>query len=474
MPADAEEIAFPDGFVWGVATAAYQIEGSVDADGRGVSIWDTFSHTPGRTANGDTGDVACDHYRLVDSDLDLIASLGPVSYRFSVAWPRVQPDGKGPANRAGLDFYRRLVDGLLHRGVEPTVTLYHWDLPQPLEDAGGWVARDTAERFGEMASLVGEALDGVARWITLNEPWCSAWHGYGNGVHAPGTVDSGAALAASHHLLLGHARAAAALRGARRSPVGVTLNLAPVRPASDHPLDRAAADVVDGYCNRLYLDPLLLGRYPEDLTSRWAALSPGFSVVEAGDLAAISAPLDFLGINYYSRAVVSDASRVVEARRAGYATRGSATEPALRAEGIARVVHAEAARTEMGWSIDPDGLTELLQRVSSDYRLPPVYVTENGAAFCDYVDPDGNVKDPDRIRYLDGHLRAAARAIEAGVDLRGYFCWSLMDNFEWSLGYAKRFGLVWVDYPSGQRTPKASFGWYRDVVAANRLPPPAA
>jgi beta-glucosidase len=469
-----EPSVFPPDFVWGVSTASYQIEGAVHEDGRGVSIWDTFSHTPGRTHNGDTGDKACDHYHRLDEDLELVASLGAGSYRFSLAWPRIQPDGSGPANRAGLDFYRRLVDGLRARGIAPTATLYHWDLPQALEDAGGWRSRDTAERFAEYAALVAQALgDSVERWITLNEPWCSAWHGYGNGLHAPGRVDTGAAVAATHHLLLAHGRAVVALRAASPAPVGITLNLVPVRAASDHPADLAAARRLDGNANRLFMDPIFAGRYPQDMVEHYAAATPGFAVVRDADLEEIAVGLDFLGINYYAPAVVADPSTVDQAWRAGLVAPLHEPEAATEELGVVRLVHADSRRTAMGWEIGAGGLTELLLQVARDYPVPPLYITENGAAFIDYVDPDGQVLDDERISYLDEHLGAVARAIEDGVDVRGYFCWSLLDNFEWAHGYGKRFGLVWVDYPTGRRVPKKSFSWYRDVVSANRLAPVA-
>jgi beta-glucosidase len=439
-----------------------------------MSIWDTFSHTPGRTHNGDTGDRACDHYHRLEEDLELLTSLGAGSYRFSVAWPRIQPDGSGAANRAGLDFYRRLVEGLRSRGIAPTATLYHWDLPQALEDAGGWTVRDTAERFAEYAALVAEALgDSVERWITLNEPWCSAWHGYANGLHAPGRIDPGAAVAATHHLLLGHGRAAVALRSASPAPVGITLNLVPVRPAGEGAADLAAARRVDGNANRLFLDPIFAGHYPQDMIDHYSGVTPGFSVVREGDLEAIAAPLDFLGINYYSPALVADRSTAAEALRAGLVTAGHQPEPTAEELGVVRLMHDGSRRTAMGWEIDADGLSEVLQRVARDYPVPPIYVTENGAACPDYVDPEGRVLDDGRIAYLDEHLRAVAQSIEAGVDVRGYFCWSLLDNFEWAHGYGKRFGLVWVDYPSGRRVPKKSFDWYRDVVSASRLAPVA-
>jgi beta-glucosidase len=468
----AAQSVFPQGFVWGVSTASYQIEGAVDADGRGASIWDTFSHTPGRVYNGDTGDRACDHYHRLDEDLDLIASLGAESYRFSIAWPRIQPEGRGAINQAGLDFYRRLLDGLRSRGVSATPTLYHWDLPQALEDAGGWAVRDTAERFGEFARIVAEALgDGVERWITLNEPWCSAWHGYGNGLHAPGRTDPGAAAAATHHLLLGHARALTALRDASSSPVGITLNLVPVRAASDDVADLDAARRLDGNANRLFLDPLFEGHYPEDMLEHYARSEPGFSVVRDGDLAAISAPLDFLGINYYSPALVAAPANVERARSEGLVASRAESEPAIDELGVARLSHAGSERTAMGWEIEPEALTELLCRVDRDYDAPPIFITENGAAYDDYVDPEGRVLDDARISYIDTHLGAVSLAIEAGVKVHGYFCWSLLDNFEWARGYSKRFGLVYIDYPTGTRIPKKSYAWFKGVVAANRSAP---
>ncbi|HEY3771494.1 MAG TPA: GH1 family beta-glucosidase [Solirubrobacteraceae bacterium] len=468
----ATRSAFPQGFVWGVSTASYQIEGAVDVDGRGASIWDTFSHTPGRVYNGDTGDRACDHYHRLDEDLDLVASLGAGTYRFSIAWPRIQPDGRGPANQAGLDFYRRLVDGLRSRGVTASPTLYHWDLPQALQDAGGWVARDTAERFGEYARIVAEALgDGVERWITLNEPWCSAWHGYGNGLHAPGHTDPGAAAAATHHLMLAHARAVSALRDASASAVGITLNLVPVRAASEDPADVAAARRLDGNANRLWLDSIFEGHYPEDMLEHYAGATPGFSVVQDGDLSAICAPLDFLGINYYSPALVADPSSAERARTEGLVASRVESEPATDELGVLRLGHAGTDRTAMGWEIEPEGLTELLRRIDRDYNIPPIYITENGAAYHDYVDPEGRVLDDERIAYIDAHIGAVANAMEAGVDVRGYFCWSLLDNFEWGRGYSKRFGLVYIDYPTGTRIPKKSYSWFKDLVAANSSVP---
>ncbi|MDE3203737.1 MAG: beta-glucosidase [Acidobacteriota bacterium] len=467
---------FPDGFLWGAATAAYQIEGAASADGRGVSIWDTFSRRPGAVHNGDTGDVACDHYHRMDGDLDLLAELGVSAYRFSIAWPRVQPTGKGPAHQPGLDFYRRLVDGLRARGISPVATLYHWDLPQPLEDAGGWGVRETAERFADYAALAGQALgDGVDMWITLNEPWCSSWLGYGSGRHAPGVTDVGRAGAANHHLLLGHGMALPALRAEGAARVGITLNLAPVRAATDHPDDVAAAQRVDGNQNRLFTEPLLEGRYPTDMLEHYARHRPGFSVVADGDLDLISAPMDFLGVNYYFPAFVVARGREAEALRAGFCVAPREADAVADDLGVTAVHRSEQPRTLMGWEVDAPAMRDLLTGLSASYRLPPVYVTENGASFSDYQGPDGVVHDGERSAYLDTHLRAVRSAMTAGVDIRGYFVWSLLDNFEWGHGYSKRFGLVWVDYPSGGRLPKDSFRWYQTVVATNELPaPPAA
>ncbi|GAA3240756.1 GH1 family beta-glucosidase [Dactylosporangium siamense] len=440
---------FPEGFVWGTATAAYQIEGAARDDGRTPSIWDTFAATPGAVRNGDTGEIACDHYHRLDPDLDLIARLGVGAYRFSISWPRIVPE-PGQVNQKGLDFYRRLVDGLHERGVTPYATLYHWDLPQYLEDEGGWVERATAERFAEYADIVHEALaDGVAHYTTLNEPWVSAWLGYGYGWHAPGRAEPAAALAATHHLLLGHGLAAEAIR--RRDPsaqVGITLNLAPVGPATADPADQAAADRMDGQLNRLFLDPVLRGAYPADVVELYRPVSD-FAFVQDGDLATIAAPLDFLGVNYYRPNLAA-----AEPPGADPVAAGLRLPPGVPV-------------TAMDWPIQPDGLTELLLRLRREYGPVPLYITENGAAFHDYLDPAGRVEDPERIAYLDAHLRAAHTAIGEGVDLRGYFVWSFLDNFEWAEGYSKRFGLIYVEYGSQRRVPKASAGWYRDVIRAN-------
>jgi beta-glucosidase len=438
---------FPDGFLWGVATSAYQIEGAVAADGKGPSIWDTFTHEPGRIHNGDTGDVAADHYHRVEADLDLMAELGVRAYRFSIAWPRVQPDGKGAFNEKGLDFYRRLLEGLAARDIEPMVTLYHWDLPQALDDDGGWLARGTASRFAVYAAGVVEELGDLARrWITLNEPWCSAFLGYYEGRFAPGHRDYGEAYTALHHLLLAHGLGLSAIRAARPdAEVGLTCNHPDVVPATDADVEAArAADMEE---NRLFLDPVFRGAYPEDAPD----LLRDEQLVRAGDLEAISAPLDFYGVNYYIREAV-------------------AADPNDPNRGWRRV-EAEGERTSKGDGIVPEGLTDVLVRVGRDYAPGlPLYVTENGAPFDDVVGRDGRVEDPRRIEYLGRHLQATKAAIDAGIDVRGYFVWSLLDNFEWDSGYSIRFGVVFVDYATLARIPKSSAYWYRDVMRTNAIP----
>ncbi len=473
---EADHVQFPAGFLLGTSTAAYQIEGSPRADGRGISIWDTFSHAAGNTHNGDNGDIACDHFHRSEEDLDLMTELGAGAYRFSVSWTRIQPDGKGPANTEGLDFYRRLADGLQARGIVPVLTLYHWDLPQPIEDAGGWPERDTASRFAEYAAIVAQALgDRVSNWITVNEPWCSAWLGYGSGQHAPGVRDVGQAAAAHHHLLLAHGESVAAIRSAApAASVGISLNLQPIRPATEHPADLAAAWRVDGNRNRIYLDPIFQGRYPQDMLDHYRGRDPGFSVIRDGDLAAISRPIDFLGINYYSPSTVTDITRTEAAAAAGYCVPPAEPDPVAADLRVVEVSRPGLPRTQMGWEVEPTALTELLLRAHEDGQAIPIMLTENGAACGDYVAPDGTVRDLDRIRYIDGHLRAVMRAREAGVDVRGYFVWSLLDNFEWAHGFSKRFGLVWVDFPTGRRIPKASFRWYGETLRANALLPLSA
>ncbi|KUH37137.1 MULTISPECIES: GH1 family beta-glucosidase [Streptomyces] len=453
--------AFPRHFVFGAATAAYQIEGAVHEDGRGTSVWDTFTRLPGRVRDGDTGDVACDHYHRHPEDIALLKELGVDSYRFSVSWPRVQPSGTGPVNRAGLDFYARLVDRLLEAGVEPAVTLYHWDLPQALEDHGGWRNRDTALRFAEYAAHVAEALaDRVPRWITLNEPWCSAFLGHANGLHAPGTREGTPALAAAHHLLIGHGHALRALRGAGVREAGITLNPDHVTPATPGPDDTAAALRAETQRNLMWTEPLLAGRYPGSEEDTWGELITRQTFRRPGDLALISQPLDFLGVNYYTPSTIRDAPY-------------RQPDPQLRTADdnrYAAVPRPELRHTAMGWPVAPHTLHELLVSLRDRYgdALPPIVVTENGSAERDEPSPDGTVHDTDRISYLDGHLRAVAAALADGVDVRGYYVWSLLDNFEWAEGYGKRFGIVHVDYATQRRTPKDSFHWYRRLIAAQR------
>jgi beta-glucosidase len=458
-------IAFPSEFRWGAATAAYQVEGAAREDGRGPSIWDTFCRVPGAVVAGETGDVACDHYHRFRDDVKLMADLGLGAYRFSVSWPRVQPAGRGQVNRAGLDFYEKLVDELLAYGIEPWLTLYHWDLPQALEDDGGWPVRDTAARFADYAAVMHDALgDRVHGWITLNEPWCSSFLGYGSGVHAPGRQDSAAAVRAAHHLLLGHGWAVQALRAVDPGiEVGITLNLYAVSPAGDGAGDRDAARRIDGLANRFFLDPVLLGRYPEDVVADLAGVTD-LGHVRAGDLEAIANPGSFLAVNYYSRYVVA-ARAPGDSSRPGHWRAPSCWPGSEDVRFVSRGVPV----TAMGWEIDAPGLTETLVRLHRDYPPLPLYISENGAAFDDVVGSDGEVEDAERLAYLDAHLRACHDAIGAGVPLRGYFAWSLMDNFEWAYGYGKRFGIVWVDYRTQQRILKASAQWYAQVIRRNGM-----
>jgi beta-glucosidase len=450
---------FPDGFLWGTATASYQIEGAVDKGGRGPSIWDAFCHTPGNIFHGDTGDIACDHYERWEQDVALMAELGVNAYRLSVAWPRVQPDGAGSYNQKGIDFYRQLLDRLLERGITPAVTLYHWDLPQALEEKGGWANRDTAERFSDYAHHVVEALGHRARlWITLNEPWVSAHLGYGLGEHAPGLSDLGTALRAAHHLLLGHGLAVEAVRAvmAPSSELGITLNLSPTYPATGSAADAEAAKRVDGYANRWFLGPLLKGAYPPDMVDLFTPIS-GDAHIRSGDLETVNAHLDFLGVNYYACHTVAAPEGDGETSARPFPTVLHAVE---RLDPVTPV-------TGRGWPVQPNGLTDLLLHLSKEYGPLPLYVTENGAAFPDYVDPEGEVKDPERVGYIEAHLQAAHRAISQGADLRGYFCWTLVDNFEWAAGYSQRFGIVWVDFKTQGRIPKTSAKWFGAVAARN-------
>ncbi|MFD8259887.1 GH1 family beta-glucosidase [Streptomyces griseoluteus] len=466
----ASEVTFPPAFLWGAATSAYQIEGAVREGGRTPSIWDTFSHTPGKTAGGETGDVAVDHYHRYRDDVALMADLGLGAYRFSVSWSRVQPTGRGPAVQIGLDFYRRLVDELLENGIKPAVTLYHWDLPQELEDAGGWPERDTAHRFAEYAHLVGEALgDRVENWITLNEPWCSAFLGYGSGVHAPGRTDPVASLRAAHHLNLAHGLGASALRAAMpaRNQVAVSLNSAVVRPVSQDPADLEAARRIDDLANGVFHGPMLRGAYPESLLTATAPLTD-WSFVLDGDLATSNAPLDALGLNYYTPALVSAVTDKVSGPRAdGHGA--SEHSPWPGADDV--LFHqSPGERTEMGWTVDPTGLYDLLMRYTREAPGLPLYITENGAAYDDKPDADGRVHDPERVAYLHAHLSAVRDALRDGADVRGYYLWSLMDNFEWSYGYEKRFGAVYVDYATQERTPKSSARWYGEAARTGALP----
>ncbi|MGY0067502.1 GH1 family beta-glucosidase [Streptomyces sp. QTS137] len=469
----ATPAAFPPAFLWGSATSAYQIEGAVREDGRTPSIWDTFSHTPGKTAGGDTGDIANDHYHRYRDDVAMMADLGLGAYRFSVSWPRVQPTGRGPAVQRGLDFYRKLVDELLERDIKPAVTLYHWDLPQELEDAGGWPERDTAYRFAEYAQIVGEALgDRVEQWITLNEPWCSAFLGYASGVHAPGRTDPAASLRAAHHLNLAHGLGTKALRSVMpaRNSVAISLNSSVVRPLSpSDPADLAAVRTIDDLANGIFHGPILKGAYPETLLEATASLTD-WSYVQEGDLELIHQPLDALGLNYYTPSLVSAADPDAKGPRAdGHGESEHSPWPA--ADHVA-FHQAPGERTEMGWAVDPTGLHDLIMRYTREAPGLPLYITENGAAYDDKPDSDGTVQDPERIAYLHGHLSAVRRAITDGADVRGYYLWSLMDNFEWAYGYEKRFGAVYVDYATQVRTPKASALWYGRAARSGALPEP--
>ncbi|GIG54454.1 GH1 family beta-glucosidase [Demequina activiva] len=450
---------FPAGFGWGTSTASYQIEGAVDVDGRGPSIWDTFSHTPGRIKDGTTGDRACDHYHRWEEDVALMAELGAPYYRFSLAWPRLQPGAAGGLNDKGVDFYKRLVDAMRDKGVTPWVTAYHWDLPQELEDAGGWPERDTAYRFADYAELAYGALgDHIDIWTTLNEPLCAAHLGYADGEHAPGRQEPANAIRAAHHLNLGHGLALQRWQDSRREGhrFGVTLNVVPAVAATDSPADVDAARRVDAVTNRIFLDPMLTGSYPADLIEDLAPLMD-FSHVIDGDLEIIHQPLDDLGINYYQQGIITGPGPDAPDRfRAGVMAVG-AGDTGRSDQGL--------PVTDRGWEIDPDGMVALLHRITDDYDAPPLWITENGSSWFEEPGEDGVVHDDRRIAYLDQHVRAVKRALDEGIDLRGYFVWSLMDNFEWAYGESSRFGLIHVDYDTQVRTPKDSFHWFKDVIA---------
>jgi beta-glucosidase len=464
-------LVFPPGFTFGSATASYQVEGAFDEDGRGPSIWDTFSKTPGKVWNGDTGDVACDHYHRWESDLDLMAELGLGAYRFSIAWPRIQPTGTGPVNQAGIDFYSRLVDGLRERGIRPVATLYHWDLPQTLEDAGGWASRATADAFERYAEIMGTALgDRVHTWTTLNEPWCSAYLGYGQGGHAPGRHEPAAALAAVHHLNLAHGRAVQALRATSTGDpqYSVTLNFHVLRGQGDGAAE--AMRRIDALANRAFTHPMLRGEYPADLLEDTASVTD-WSFVQEGDLSAIHQPIDVLGVNYYSTVTVQMwDGESPRANADGHKDMGGTPWPG--SEDVEFLVQP-GPYTAMGWNIDPSGLEDLLVALHEAYPALPLMVTENGAAFDDVVTEEADgpaVHDVDRIDYLRRHFTAAHRAMARGVDLRGYQVWSLMDNFEWGYGFSKRFGIVRVDYDTLERLPKDSAKWYAELIRTRSIP----
>jgi beta-glucosidase len=442
---------FPRRFLWGAATASYQIEGAAREDGRGSSIWDDFAATPGKTYQGQSGEVAAGHYHRVEEDTTLMAQLGLGAYRFSIAWPRILPEGRGAINAAGLDFYDHLVDTLLAKGIQPFATLYHWDLPSSLEQAGGWLNRDTAYAFADYAEIVARRLgDRVANWITLNEPWCSAYLGYGIGVHAPGCIDRQASIDAAHHLLLGHGLAVPRIRAhlATSAQVGITLLLNQVYGADERAETLRDVELANQFNNGWFLDPIYHGAYPEGFFEHMAVHPPP---VQPGDLECISAPLDFLGVNNYSRLLI----------------RGAQKQPlADHCEGVSPIPNA--CYTDMGWEIYPHGLRDLLVSLARNYPLGNLYVTENGAAFPDTWDGGDTISDPRRVSYLRSYITACAEALEEGVPLRGYFVWSLMDNFEWGEGYAKRFGIVYIDYPTQRRIVKESGHWYAALLDAFR------
>jgi beta-glucosidase len=435
-----------NGFVWGAATAAFQIEGATTADGRGESIWDRFAATDGKVARGETGEPACEHYYRWPDDLDVLASLGIKAYRFSISWPRIQPTGRGPANQRGLDWYRALVEGMLERGIAPLATLYHWDLPQTLQDEGGWASRDVVGRFVDYAAILYDALgDVVPSWITHNEPWVTSFLGYAYGSKAPGLTDWPAGVRASHHSLLAHGAAVKAYRDrGGTGDIGITLDLTVAKPASSSPEDAAAAERLDGHHNRWFLDPIFRGSYPAEVVELYEQGLGPLDMIHDGDLELIAQPIDFLGVNFYRPNVVAafDDGSVLQLRD----------------------VDLDVEHTAMGWPVVPTALTELLVRLQRDYGGVPFVITENGAAFDDRLDGGEVVEDDRRVAYLKGHIDALEQARADGVDVRGYYVWSLLDNFEWEYGYEKRFGIVFVDFPTQRRIPKRSALWYRDRI----------
>ncbi|MGB9779807.1 GH1 family beta-glucosidase [Caldanaerobacter sp.] len=439
-------VKFPKDFTWGVATSSYQIEGAVNEDGRTPSIWDTFSKTEGKTYQGHTGDVACDHYHRYKEDVEIMKEIGVKAYRFSIAWPRIFPE-EGKYNPKGMDFYKRLVDELLKRDIMPVATIYHWDLPQwAYEKKGGWLNRESVKWYVEYASKLFEELgDVIPLWITHNEPWCSSILSYGIGEHAPGHKDWREALIAAHHILLSHGEAVKVFRdmNLKGAQIGITLNLTPAYPASEKEEDKLAAQYADGFANRWFLDPIFKGNYPEDMMELYSKIIGEFDFIKEGDLETISVPIDFLGVNYYTRSIVKYNE-----------------DSMLKAENVP----GPGKRTEMGWEISPESLYDLLKRLDREYAKLPIYITENGAAFKDELTEDGRVHDYERIEYIKEHLKAIARFIEEGGNLKGYFVWSLLDNFEWAHGYSKRFGIVYVDYETQKRILKDSAFWYKGVI----------
>lgn len=450
---EASSRPFPADFAWGVATSAFQIEGAPTADGKGESIWDRFTHQPGRILDGSTGDVACDHYNRWEEDVALMAELGVNAYRFSIAWTRVLPEGTGKVNEAGLGFYDRLVDGLLEAGIDPFVTLYHWDLPQALEAQGGWRSRDTVDAFVAYAGVVSAALgDRVENWITHNEPWVSAFPGHSEGVFAPGRTSFSEALTVGHHLLLSHGRAVPVIRAnSPGSSVGIAIDCRPAMPATDK--DVAAYKHFDGFRNRWFFDPVFGKGYPSDIVAAYheaGHFGPSrLAFVAAGDMAEIATPIDFLGVNYYTSLAI----------RAG--------KEESEATGVPSGAPAPEGYTEMGWPITPAALTSYLSHLHKEYAPPAIIISENGASYSDGPNVEGEIADERRVRYLSRHIDAVASARAAGVPVTGYFAWSLLDNLEWSSGFTQRFGLVWVDHETQQRIPKQSFWWYRGLIAAN-------
>ena len=454
--------AFPPDFLWGTATSAYQIEGATREDGRGLSIWDSFAATPGKTYQGETGDIAINHYHTMEQDVTLMAEMGLNAYLFSISWPRVLPSGVGTANARGLDFYDRLVDTLLARSITPLIKLYHWDLPQALHERGGWLERDTAYAFADYAEVVAERLgDRVDWWLTHNEPWCSSYLGYGIGIHAPGICDLQSAVVAAHHVLLSHGLALPRLRAHTRpsAHLGIAIDCYPVYPGDERPETRTSVERADIFRNRWFLDPVFRGSYPDGLFADMAVYPPH---MEENDLSIISTPIDFLGVNYYSRMLV----------RSPEQTNAPTLLPVETNERQPPYVEVTpipgASYTEMGWEIYPDGLATTLQRLHHDYAPADLLITENGAAFQDHWDGNNHVNDPRRVQYLREHIQAVEQALQQGVPMRGYFAWSLMDNYEWTEGYSKRFGMVYVDYPTQRRIIKDSGHWYASFIASQQ------